>query len=209
MSHPIRNLSLKASAFMVFGMILMQNSCIKQANEESTYISREDFIDKLAGDWIVHGIQREQDLVGGNTILIWLSGDSVLYRSSPDYIDHYYHTDDSLFCTLPYIQNFRKWTITENNNDLILKTKDYCGDSTNYNINIDSCFYNKDMWVSGTWGPYLLPAKSWIFAQLNLVNPDTTIIFYEFILQGTGPDANISCTIVENNYWNNFILSRP
>jgi hypothetical protein len=202
---------LIAFTCMLLVQVLAHISCKEKENEVEydTYISTEDFIKQLKGEWIVYRIHREQHQPGGEVIWISLYGDSVQYSSSPDFANHTYHPGDSDLCILPYIQNFSTWTILERDNNLILETRDYCGNSNTYNIDIGYCHYNGKIMITSGGVTHPLPQKSWIYAGIGLENPDTTVMFDEFILKLTDFIAPLNCRIVENNFWSDFELCRP
>jgi hypothetical protein len=198
-------------ACMLLAMVLGQSSCKEKENEVEydTYLSTEDFIKLMEGEWKVYSIHREEHHPGGVVISIFLLDDIIQYNSSPDFTDHFYSPGDSALCTLPYIENFGTWTILEKDNNLILETRDYCAHSNTYNMRIGYCHYNGKIEVTSGGLTYPLPPKSWIFAGIRLVNADTTIMFDEFVLKLTDFFAPINCRVVENNYWNDFELCRP
>ncbi len=163
MPRQLQNLTFISLAFISLITILIQNACKK--DEVSLSPVEIEFISKVQGDWTVAEFNHAL------FYLFWGGQDTVcaLTYTDQDAIYEYYSIDDSIVCTLPYIENIQTWTITEKNNNLLLETQDLCGNFNNYNIYFNNIRYHEEsyLWIFHIYAGYT--------AEMKLVNQDTVI----------------------------------
>ena len=162
--------------------ILAQAACKKEpdadpvtvTDEELSYISQEDFMSKLQGKWSCTSFcvfLGEYPML--NFIQISFTQDSCRYATTGNY-SQMYPLNDPILCTLPHVENIqKKWTITNSNDDLMLKTIYWCsGDTVTYKISFSNYRYGltKD-WLTGK-----TFRSNQISADIQLINSETIIL---------------------------------
>ena len=174
---------MKTKLFLYFATvmlltILIQGACKKETDadpmtdEELSYISREEFISKLQGKWSGNYfslLSGEYPLL--NLLQISFTLDSCRYEATFKY-PQMYPLNDPILCTLPYMEKIQNWTITNNNDTLILKTTYWCsGDNVTYKINFSNYHYDLTWdWQTGK------KIRGWIYADIQLINSETIIL---------------------------------
>jgi hypothetical protein len=149
---------------------------------EEDYISKEDFLNEMKGEWYVF------DFGCSNFIHYSISSGFLYYNDSP------YSIHDTIICTFPEIDNMTNWTITIDSDDLLLKTVDLCDNIKNYWFEYENYHYRKQ--INGV-------VKGIIEADLKIVNSDTTITLTDFYLSKTS-NVDKLIFVVSNgltNYW--------
>jgi len=175
----------------------MQSACKKE--EASISPEEKEFISKLKGEWTVQQFSRT-NITNFTTITLTLLQDTLYFDIYPDTISEFYSIYDLVICTLPCIENIQNWTITENNDSLILKTQDFCDDSDYFNIYYNDLKYKDESEVSGV----IIPAN--YSAYMQLVNQDTVIASGGFLMLYTG--TQIEFVVLAGDYSNSFSLLR-
>ena len=132
--------------------ILIQGACKKETNadpmtdEELSYISREEFMSKLQGEWSASYFQHAtwsyvDSLINYQYVNISFTKDSCQIQWTASY-PQIYPLNDPILCTLPYMGNIQNWTIINSNDDLILKTQYWCsGNIVTYKISFSNYRY--------------------------------------------------------------------
>ena len=200
-STRIKHLMLSGK-IMFCGILIILSSCKYELEkvEYDTFISKEEFIAKLKGEYTVTLIQNSK--TNGNVnFRVTLLKDSIVqyYEYGNGNYSLLCKLNDSIICKLPIFENFGVWTIKEINNKLILEERDYCNHLNRYEILINSCNYNGAGITYGDWGWPLGP-KSWVFADITLVNENITLISNKFILRNLGSKSSIECDMKVNDY---------
>jgi hypothetical protein len=146
---------------------IIQSAC----ESDKVTISNDNkvFISKVIGDWTV---QEYATMINDTSIILSRSQDSLFisrYDPQQTYSLSGYSIDDSVICTLPYIENIENWTIIQNNDNLFLETRDFCGNSNNFNIYFNNIYYYEayEMW-GRTYPPHYT-------ADLTLTNQSAVI----------------------------------
>ena len=189
---------------VITGFTITPYSCTKEPEEEFIDITREECMEIMKGLWAVQSIHRE---CSDHNIFYFNFGDSVQFNASPN-IQLFFDLDDTAVCSLPFVENFGKWTFQVVNEELVLETEDYCGNVVNYSVDLDTFKYNRERWETGTWGnPYLVPEKTEIFVKLSLANSDTTIVLDDFTLYGL-EFSELGFGVSVNNCGTGFVLVR-
>jgi len=176
MHRQIKNFVLISIAFALLVTVLMQSAC-------RDYLSREEFIYKMTGEWQVITLNHAVTPNNPVWVEIQVYEDGIYYRTADG--DHTYRIYDTILCTLPHMEKIQNWTITENNNDLFLETRDLCGVIKNYKIEFSNYQYHTE------WGRR--EDIDGIDADIYLAGPDTLITFYNFSLRKSfNPDQALS-----------------
>jgi hypothetical protein len=155
-------------ALIMLIMILMQCACNKEDRED-----RDAFIKSLKGEWRISSIERTSLSGTYSQLIIQGAIDSLFY------IENYWDTtivylNDTNLCTLPEIEKFQDWTITEKKRDLLLETRDLCGIIKNYNIEYENIRVDVDWDWTGIY------FDENIKAEVKLVGMNTSISLKNF-----------------------------
>jgi hypothetical protein len=208
MPSQARNILLKTFAFLLMGMVLIQGGCSidkEDKKEDLSYISREDFMFKMEGDWYVNSFRREHPGYDYG-VNIWFSKDSIKYTVYPADTAIIYSIDDPFLCTLDEIENIEYWTISENDNELILKTEDLCGDTNTFRIDFSNYEY---YWYTTVFG---FNARDFIMADVYLVGQYSFITLKSFRLYKEdyqGADNRIEFSVSGDGYQDYYYLHIP
>ena len=162
--------------------ILIQGACKKETetvpvtDEELCHMSREEFMSKLQGEWSASYFQHAtwsyvDSLINYQYVNISFTKDSCQIQWTASY-PQIYPLNDPILCTLPYMEKIQNWTITNNNDTLILKTTYWCsGDTVTYKINFSNYHYDLTWdWQTGK------KIRGWIYADIQLINSETIIL---------------------------------
>jgi hypothetical protein len=176
-------LSLYLTTVMLLA-ILIQGACKKETvadpmtDEELSYISRNEFMSKLQGEWSFKYLQYGTwsgvyPNINYNSCTISFTRDSCMIQWTASY-PQIYPLNDPILCTLPHVENIQKnWTITNSNDDLMLKTIFWCsGDTVTYEISFSNYRYGltKD-WLTGK-----KFRSNQLSADIQLINSETIIL---------------------------------
>jgi hypothetical protein len=166
-------------AFAILLSLLIQSGCKKETEtaEELSYISREDFMSKMEGEWLVASFGHRR-VFTDERLEIYLMEDSVQYNVYPANTSTMYSIDDSVLCTLNEIENIQYWTISGKSNNLSLVKQDLCDNTKTYNIIFSNYRYSLET-------GYFTGKKTrtnTIWADIQLVSPYDTITLIGFNL---------------------------
>jgi hypothetical protein len=156
--------------------ILIQGACKKETDadpmtdEELSYISREEFMSKLQGEWSASYFSHVT-WTWIDTFHVDYQGFSISFTKDSCQIQwtdsnpQMYPLNDPILCTFGYMEKIQNWTITNNNDDLILKTKNKCsGDTATYQIRFSN--YRYDLTWDGQTGKKI---RGLIHADIQLL----------------------------------------
>lgn len=138
-----------------------------------SFISQEDFMDTLTGEWYVYRFNHYY-ASQPSLISIYFEGDEIRYFSGND--TEVYSITDTQVCILPEIEKIQFWNFTSSNDRLLLETDDLCNLQKSFKVEFDNY----------RWLCYLDPETGeksrteWLVADIRLVNPDTSILLNEF-----------------------------
>jgi hypothetical protein len=207
MPHQAKYFLLIASAFVLLGAVLMQNACNK--DEEKYAPSREEFINRLKGDWYVWSYDKGYNYLTYVNIL--MKNDSVIYQT---FDSLYYQTFDSIYyhkrtyavndptlCTLAEIENMQNWTIAENTDSLMLETIDLCGVTKSFHIEYSNYLY----YFTAATGV----RKDIIYANIKLVSPDTTAWLNNFCIDSSTDTVSMVFSLQSGSIGEGFTLRHP
>jgi hypothetical protein len=164
MSSNKRIFIVSVSAAVLFFVALAFNACHKG---EYTNISRNDFIDKLKGEWYVSWYSTDSPDVTFHMMAVYNDSLHCFTYVGQEEVKTTYSLDDSSFCTFPDIEDIQNWIITNDRKDIFLESIDLCGNEKNYQINYDNYQYG-------------LLTHDQIFAEISLSNADTTLVLSIF-----------------------------
>jgi hypothetical protein len=157
-------------------LLLLCNSCKK---EES--FSKKDFIRAIQREWYVCDYSDGT----GEGICLSFDGDSTVDQFC-NY--QYISITDPGFCNINGIKNIQYWTFTKYDEHLQLETQDFCGGKNSYIFEFDNFYANEQMFA-----PDIYTCGT---TEARLINEDTTIHFYQFIL-----DISINDTTAAEIYF--------
>jgi hypothetical protein len=183
--------------------LLMQYSCSK----ETEYVSWEEFVSTLTGEWIVDEFTFGDLYAEGDSINISYDGDFLKYSSSAG-AQVTYSENDTVICELNGIEFMQRWTISYLNEELILQTNDLCGLIGNYKMDCSNVHH---MLSEGRFG--LDRYLSNIEADLIMTKTDTANSILECkavdfrIIPDYKPDR-IYFGMIKDQYYYFFTLNR-
>jgi len=196
------------------------NACQK---EKGNILSRDEFIDKIKGEWFVREFQNNtwnewhkepgsfsiritDDSIVHQTVIGYHGMDSAIYQ-----IDAY-SLDDPTLCQVPGIENMQNWTINENTGILSLETYNLCGKNDNYLVEYDDYMYESqagldaDTVTSIIYADMKLTSNDsiWTLGAFRLKSTDNTLsMYFEMILYAMADYQDTIYSIGE------FFLERP
>lgn len=195
MSSNKKIIILLGSAAILFFVALTFYACHKG---EYTYISRNDFINKLKGEWYVSWYSTESPEVTFHMMAVYNDSLHCFTYIDLEEVKTSYSLDDSSFCTFPDVVNMQNWTITNDHKNLFLESIDLCGNEKNYQMNYDNYRYS-------------FLTKDQIFADMSLSNADTTLIlsiFTIFTWSGSPDEINFEFSASDYGYRTSVHLMR-
>jgi hypothetical protein len=151
-------------AVAILIVVIMQSACRKEKEE---YISQEDFINTLKGEWHVQHIDW-----GTTGHLSFMEDENKLCFGS-----QYFKYNDPNLRNVPNVKMMQNWTITENNKELFLEAKDLLGGIFHYKVDYSNYQYQQ------SWGSVIKDVITW---DMSFVSQDTTITFNEIQLLTKG-----------------------